>query len=194
MEVDQKSPLLRLPNELLSQIFSYVGGAHWRNVRRVCRRIRAVALPIMHRDKVAATLIDQLNRPSVIDRFERNPEFVRYVKSLTVHYHMGLTDCLPKCYDIIRDPPYVEDLSPLIAQMEQLQSLAIKGNSHEVCYGAELAKLGQEHRAHCTKSKWMGACAKFQDLFIKSASSPILTNLRTCMYARSPFIPERVLP
>lgn len=187
MEVDQKSPLLRLPNELLSQIFSYVGGAHWRNVRRVCRRIRAVALPIMRRDKVAATLIDQLNGQSVIDRFDRNLEFVRYVKSLTVHYHMDPADCLKRVAPIIRGPPYVEDLAPLIAQMEQLQSLAIKGNSHEVCYGTELAKAGTVYRIHCTVSKWMEACTKFQDLFTKSASSPILTHLHTCRCTRPPW-------
>lgn len=155
------SLLLHLPTELLEAIVSFVDPASLAPLARVCQTLQQLVEPQLYHT------VSLRNRESehFVRAIDRIPSRAKYVRELQVHYH----DVNGEETDY---PLQVEALSPTIFQLQNLESLIVKGPDEDPM------SLGL--------GRYMEESRKFQGLFLQAASphSKALQSLRSCTWPR----------
>ncbi|KAL4915681.1 hypothetical protein BDW62DRAFT_219238 [Aspergillus aurantiobrunneus] len=165
-----------MPVELLIEICSYLDPVSLSCVCQVSRLFYEVAVSRLYQ----RILIKEDQGSLFAARIDQKPALARCVRSMKIHYH--------RPWEVERrgerreewggKPRYAEAFSPVLARMDRLQTLSIKGCRYEDSYRD--LQAGDEIPVILSEAWQLNESAKFHDLFLQSVSLPILTNLRKC--------------
>ncbi|KAL2852078.1 hypothetical protein BJY01DRAFT_244692 [Aspergillus pseudoustus] len=157
-----ESRLLRLPVEILQQIFSYLKPSSLVRICLVCHQLRCIATPSLFR----TVTLDSDQGFGFMVAITRKPEHALYVHSMTIHDH---SSHIPDYHEIYTG--YATFLEDAILRCTNLRNLTIKASNIR----DTLPDYTSDHEFELTARE-----DSFQRIFLSPLQPSCLASLEIC--------------